>query len=181
MINKDAPSKLKKALSGRISIGGRSTNGQLEIQLFGTLKKKQAAVIDAIKEVDHLSRTIEKLESDYIYDHRPPVSWSGGFTMIPNEVICSTDLTEPVKLTWLILFMFAFDRKSSWPSISRIASLLGKSTRQTQRYLVKLVRRGYITVQLKKDLRSGNIHNVYTFNIEDLISKNEKTLSTFKG
>lgn len=167
------PRKLRQATAGRPFIEGkRIKDSQLDFHsMWSKQDRANKKIAEAAEEHHQVQQQMRKLERDFLHTDRKPVTWSGGWVMLPKELLMATDLTDSEKQTWMMIFSFAMDKKHAWPSVERIANLKQKSKRQVQRDLTTLVRRGYITIKRMRHNQTNQLINTYHFNIEEVTRK----------
>lgn len=94
----------------------------------------------ARREVDRRAQ-VERVE----LDARPRGDDTpGGWAVLPARIACDPSLTPEARLVLLILSAHADDRTHPYPSVARIARMLGRSDRTVLRLLSELEGRGLI-------------------------------------
>jgi len=84
---------------------------------------------------------VERLELDA---HPRRDDAPGGWSVLPSWVACDPTLSPEARVVLLVLSAHADDRSHPFPSISRIARLVGRSERTVLRLLAELEGRGLI-------------------------------------
>lgn len=137
-----------------------------EINIIGVLKEDQQKVRKIAIEMRKKQVLLQKMEREQLLHDKRPLSYSNGYTIVPNDLITATDLTDGAKMTYINLLRYAWGTKTAWPSEARQADERGISTRQIQRHITMLSRRGYLWIELV--IRKGQrYYNRYKLNIDD--------------
>jgi len=137
-----------------------------DLSLFGVIQKDRAEISKIAAHVFAAQKDLYRLERNQLLSGRRPLSFKNGYTIVPNELILATDLTDGEKLTYINLLRYCWRKKIAWPSESRQASERCISSRQIQRHITTLVRRGYLWVELIV-YKGTRFHNRYRLNIDD--------------
>lgn len=137
-----------------------------ELNLFGLIKKHKSNIQLEASEILTKQKKLYLLEREQLLSGRKPLSYKNGYTMVPNQLIEATDLTAGEKLCFIHLLRYSWGTRLAWPSESRMAQEQLISVRTIQRHLTRLVRRGYLWVELvvKKGTR---YYNRYHLNIDN--------------
>lgn len=84
----------------------------------------------------------------------PEMRWmKDGFTIVPNTVL-SAEIPKELKLLYILLLMFAFQKGSCFPGCKTIGKLLGAHERTVRRNLCKLETIKWIRIERRKGLTS---------------------------
>jgi hypothetical protein len=82
------------------------------------------------------------------------------FTIVPNELLFSQELTDAEKLTWMLLKSFAWGRKDEcFPLRKTLAEARGVSTWQISRSLRRLVNNGWLRIK-RRGLGKSNVYEL---------------------
>jgi DNA-binding transcriptional ArsR family regulator len=81
--------------------------------------------------------------------------WRRFTGVMVSDPVMASELSDGAKLTWGVLSRFAGRAGVCYPTVRTIAERLGKSERQTKRYLKELVDKGYIARE-RRDRRKSN-------------------------
>jgi len=119
------------------------------------------------QQLEACDRDLQSIEAE-IYNHRDPISWSHGFSMIPNQLILDIALTDHEFRIWCALWRYTILYSDKvWPSEARLAKDTGRSIRSVQRSLRALVRKNLIFIKIRT-VKGNRTMNCYSFNIEKL-------------
>lgn len=86
---------------------------------------------------------------DYILvlDQEVPQYADGHFSVVPRALKYAKEISSDAKILWEIINDYAGANRKAFPSHAKLASNMGKSTRQIKRYVDELVTHGWLTVQ----------------------------------
>lgn len=132
--------------------------------LFGVIRDKRKEMRRLHTQVLTVQRELQK-QTRTLFADRPPIPLTP-FVMLPLGILYAKDLQSFDKILFATIFLHSSDKKTAWPSQTRLASFLGVSVRTIQRSLVRLVRKGYILIGIRWTSHTC-CFNQYTLNLED--------------
>lgn len=95
----------------------------------------------------------------------------GGFTAIPNTVLCCEYLSPTAKVLYCLLLMYAWQEKETFPGQERLAKALGRYTTRNVRFGLNELKDAKLISWKRRGL---TLTNIYTINsLEEFLVWNE--------
>ena len=110
--------------------------------------------------MDHIGNNIGEHYKNIILDGFDPAS-SKGFTMVPNFVLRSNDLTVGAKLTYSMLLSYAWQNDFCFPGQETLAIDIGSGKRSVVRYIDELEKANCISIKRQGQGKP----NIYTLHL----------------
>lgn len=141
-----------------------SASEYAQISIWGRFVKQRQKMDDAYRTYSSIRKELLKART-VMFKDRPPVPLVP-YVTAPLYIVRTPELSHGAARVFLNLISYTMDKRTAWPSQSRQAADLHVTVRQIQRYLLELVRKGFIQVGVRRVARNTHV-NQYILNLVD--------------
>lgn len=141
-----------------------------QTSLWGTLKLQKSEMDRAYQTYSAIRKELLKARC-VLFKDRTPIPLTP-FVTAPLYIVRTPELSHGAALTFLNLLSYSMDKKTAWPSQSRLAADFHVTIRQIQRYLQELVRKGFLRVGVRRVARNTHV-NQYDLNLVDIRDRHQ--------